>query len=1457
LHLHLTAIMSDRCAVLRNGRSSMMKVSFPAGASSYYTSTAGRPASAYYTNEATLCEPPGVWWGAGAASLGLAGEVDADQAAAVFDQLLDPRDEHSRDRASWAEASTLGRAPGRYKSADHIEAEMLAAEPDATPERREMIRIEAGLKARTARTFIDATFSPVKSVSLLHIAAVREAELARSAGDDRAAEAWQWVRTQVEDAVRTANEASLEYLADHGGYARAGHHGGAGGRWTDAHDLTVGTFFQYSTRTGDPGLHCHNLILNRVHDAEGEWRALDTACLIAAQHGAGAVADRTLEAELGRRLNVRFELRPNGVSREIAGTTEDMIEAVSTRSARIAATARPIVDAYEARVGRPITALERRMILDSVAERTRDRKDADHLETREQRAERIEQRIAATVHGGLSRIGADLLSSARGGTPQAEAFSPDSVIKEALARAAEGQATWTRHQLTRHIVALLPNLGSITPPEVRELAESLTNRALAMETFGEHRGAIVGATSEHGAVSVSGSVPAHVPADERLSNGRSSWQRPDAEQYATAGTLVAEKALRNAAVTIAGRSAASAAIRAWLDERVAAGLALGADQRAAIEGILTGGQQLSILVGPAGTGKSRTAAVLAEAWHDPAVWKDDQPGRMVGLAVSQNAANVLAELGMHSMNVHRWLLTQRRLAAGTATDDDLAHQLSERDLVLVDEASMVDTVAADEIRRHVEAAGARWVQAGDHRQLGAVGAGGMLADLAGRARTFELAEVHRMTETWEREASLRLRDGDVTVLADYERHGRLRTAPTPAHAEAAATRGWLADTIEGSDAVLIVGTNEVAARISAQCRDELVALGRVEAGGVHLTRQGTLAGVGDIVVTRVNDRAIEVWNRDRWRVAAVSDDGGLVVEPLTGGRQVTLPPDYVGTAVELGYATTEYGVQGLTVDRAHVVQPSAGSVEALYVDLTRARERTIVHVAATPEPLFADGQVHNVAPRSAASVLAEAIEREGADSAAAVVADRDAEIHSSAMTIVERWSEQVGRANAARLSEGLALLAATGEIGDEIPAAVAADDSRTQLAWLLRRVELAGHDPDVALRDAAARGSFDGARSVAQVLHGRIKAAYDDQLTPTPASASERVPSVGGERERSLTDLASLVDNRRRSLGADVADEPPRWALDAFGPVPTDPIERLEWEDRAGRVALHREVADHTDDRAPIGRCPSPGLVEHVAIWHDAWGALGRPELCRAEAEMSDGRLLVRVRAGELAERQAPAYVGDELREASVKSVELRQDAVLASARADVDAGRSDELRAQSFIAAGGAATAENNRVRLTEVDDARRVWLTENATTLKAADAARAELRERGIETGHEADRVTADEWLAAERQSRREDDPHRPVTEVDIDTADSSDRDNIATSHAAAVVVPDLLPTAAAAGVLPADPIDHELARARAARRAGRPPKRRGRGASLRGRGAGGPRSGMAPARRRAGGRVGGCRC
>ena len=105
---------------------------------------------------------------------------------------------------------------------------------------------------------------------------------------------------------------------------------------------------------------------------------------------------------------------------------------------------------------------------------------------------------------------------------------------------------------------------------------------------------------------------------------------------------------------------------------------------------------------------------------------------------------------------------------------------------------------------------------------------------------------------WERDASLRLREADPAILGEYHRRGRIIDGGTIEQAEASAARAWLADTVSERRSVLIVDTNEQAARVSAALRAELVRLGRVEEVGVPLGLQGTYAGVGDLVQARKN-----------------------------------------------------------------------------------------------------------------------------------------------------------------------------------------------------------------------------------------------------------------------------------------------------------------------------------------------------------------------------------------------------------------------------------------------------------------------------------------------------------------------------------------------------------------------------------------------------------------------------
>ena len=86
------------------------------------------------------------------------------------------------------------------------------------------------------------------------------------------------------------------------GYSRVGHHGGGAGRFIDAHDWTVASFFQHTSRTDDPQLHIHNGILWRVLCADGQWRTLDSKSLELHRPAAGAIAARTMFEHAGKQL---------------------------------------------------------------------------------------------------------------------------------------------------------------------------------------------------------------------------------------------------------------------------------------------------------------------------------------------------------------------------------------------------------------------------------------------------------------------------------------------------------------------------------------------------------------------------------------------------------------------------------------------------------------------------------------------------------------------------------------------------------------------------------------------------------------------------------------------------------------------------------------------------------------------------------------------------------------------------------------------------------------------------------------------------------------------------------------------------------------------------------------------------------------------------------------------------
>ena len=127
--------------------------------------------------------------------------------------------------------------------------------------------------------------------------------------------------------VQAGNRAALEYLQREAGYTRSGYHGRQAGevrtgRWEDAHGFIVGSFAQHTSRDGDPQLHIHNLILNRVmRESDGAYRTLDSRALHEHRGAAAAIATLVMESALSREFGTGWVRRADGHGREVRGVS--------------------------------------------------------------------------------------------------------------------------------------------------------------------------------------------------------------------------------------------------------------------------------------------------------------------------------------------------------------------------------------------------------------------------------------------------------------------------------------------------------------------------------------------------------------------------------------------------------------------------------------------------------------------------------------------------------------------------------------------------------------------------------------------------------------------------------------------------------------------------------------------------------------------------------------------------------------------------------------------------------------------------------------------------------------------------------------------------------------------------------------------------------------------------------
>jgi exodeoxyribonuclease V alpha subunit len=358
---------------------------------------------------------------------------------------------------------------------------------------------------------------------------------------------------------------------------------------------------------------------------------------------------------------------------------------------------------------------------------------------------------------------------------------------------------------------------------------------------------------------------------------------------------------------------------------------------------LGGTAQLLVIEGAAGAGKTTTLAAARAVL-------ELQDSRLMVVTPNLKAAQVAQEQLGSDAFTSAWLVHQH----GFLWDEDghwtrhpvqradlpTQARLLPGDLLLVDEAGMLDQDVARALLTIADETKARVAFVGDRHQLPAVGRGGVLDHAARWARPdacLELETVHRFTDSQYADLTLLMRIGQQPgeVFDTLHERGLIQIHPTEVERLAALT------TVDGT---IIADSREQVATLNAAIRDHRLATGETQTVGTISTAAGERLGVGDRIATRRNDRDLGVANRDRWEVTGTDNDGGLAVRGRAGAR--TLPGDYVRGHVELAYATTVHGAQGETVDQAHLLIGEGTGAAAAYVGMTRGRHHNTAHLVA-------------------------------------------------------------------------------------------------------------------------------------------------------------------------------------------------------------------------------------------------------------------------------------------------------------------------------------------------------------------------------------------------------------------------------------------------------------------------------------------------------------------------------
>lgn len=1064
-------------------------------------------------------ETPGVWVGSGLA--GITGiepgdVVTAEQMLQLFGHGLDPvsgerlgrpyrlydnqlADDFRAEVGLRTRALNAGneltppasRADIRTRARTEIAREFFAEEHGRAPSNPR--ELDAALKrysrpARAAVAGFDLTFSPVKSVSTLWAVAPSH------------------VSAVIEQAHNAAVSDALSFIEREALFTREGLDGA---RQVETRGLLAAAFTHRDSRAGDPDIHTHVAVANKVQTTTGKWLAIYGRVLYESAVAASETYNTALEYHLSERLGVRFAARPDAKRgkrpvREIVGVDPSLNQEWSKRRRDIDARRSELSADFQKTHGRPPTPIEAIGLAQQANLETR---DAKH-EPRSLAEQRSVWHDEAVSKLGSQHALDDMV---------AEALHPIAANRDVVS------ATWVTATAQRVVAELEAHRATWKATHVRA---EVQRQVRATEIDPGHLDAAAGRVIDHVLERLSVNLtpdldPIGDPEKLRRSDGASVYWHTGRDLFTSPRILEAEQHIVTAAAREDGRVVPAKTVEVALLESAANGVALNQGQAGLVREMAVSGRRVQVGIAAAGSGKTTAMRILAHAWGDAG-------GQIVGLAPSAAAASALqAETGTTSDTLAKLVH-----ALDTNRPSPLSLSIGPETLVIIDEAGMADTPRLARVIDHAIENGASVRLIGDDQQLSAIGAGGVLRDIATTHGAARLDELMRFADPAEALASLALRDGDASALGYYLDQDRVHIGTTSTTAEAVFT-AWSKDRTDGLDSLMLAPTHDLVTELNQLARTDRLA-GMTSHPDVELA-DGNRASIGDTIRTRRNDRRLAIsptdWvkNGDRWTVTGVHG-GSLTARHTRSGLHVTLPAPYVAQHVELGYASTVHSAQGLTADTMHGVVTGTESRETLYTMMTRGRHANHVHLA-----IGGDGDSHQLLhpetrqPATATEILESILDRTDAAVSATTTAREATTAAAQLNEATTRYSDALVAAAEDLL--GPVRIRDTAHKAEELLTGLTSATGWPSLSAQLLMIESNGSDAHDLLETAFTYRPLDDADDAALVLGWRLHS-----LAPTEGGPLPWLPAIPAKLTENPTWGAYLAERAEQvsSLAGDV-----------------------------------------------------------------------------------------------------------------------------------------------------------------------------------------------------------------------------------------------------------------------------------------------------------------------------------